>query len=108
MHRPLSGVLSQAVLSILLALSLGPQHGYALRKQIQLDSDGRISLGPGALYGNLKTLNAQGYIEEMPFEGDARQRLYRLTKKGWDCLGQEGAYYNRVAQLMVERKLIIP
>lgn len=105
MNRPVTGLLPQAVFGILLGLSAQPTHGYALRKQIEEDSAGRVILGPGALYGNLTSLSTQGFIEEMPFEGSAKRRYYRLTKKGWDRLSQEAAYYAGIAALCKERKL---
>ena len=42
--------LPQVAFSILLALSLKPRHGYEIMKQVEEDSNGKIKLGPGALY----------------------------------------------------------
>lgn len=74
-------------------------------QQVELDTDGRIKLGPGALYGTIKQLRDENLIEEMPFEGGERRRYYRLTKKGWDCLGAEMKYYEQTLKLAAERRV---
>jgi DNA-binding PadR family transcriptional regulator len=91
--------------SIMFALSLKPRHGYELMQQIEKDSDGQVHLGPGALYGALKTLREVNLIEEMPFVGDERRRYYRLTKKGWDRLEAEIAYFESVVRLAHTRHI---
>lgn len=100
-----SGLLPQVTFSVLFALSLKPRHGYELMQQIEHDSDGRIKLGPGALYGSIKQLREDSLIEEMPFEGDERRRYYRLTKKGWDRLSAELEYFETTVKLAQERRL---
>jgi hypothetical protein len=44
-------------------------------------------------------------IEEMPFDDNARRRSYRLTKKGWDRLEAEMAYFENTVRLARERKI---
>lgn len=104
MSKRTSGLLPQVTFSILFALSLKPRHGYELMQQIEHDSGGKVRLGPGALYGSIKTLRADNMIEEMPFEGDERRRYYRLTKKGWDRLNSELDYFENIMRLTGERK----
>src|SRR2546430_2418536 len=99
MSKHLDSLLPQVVFSILLALSLKPRHGYELMQQIEHDSLGKIKLGPGALYGTIKQLNEDNYIEELPYEMDSRRRYYRLTKKGWDRLGSEIKYFENTVKL---------
>lgn len=88
------------------ALSLKPRHGYEIMQQVGADSNGRVHLGPGALYGAIKTLREDNLIEEMPFEGNKRRRYYRLTKKGWDILSSEVNYYHHIVVLARERRLL--
>ena len=45
--------LTPAVLHILLALSTGERHGYGIMKQVQADSQGKVKMGPGTLYGSM-------------------------------------------------------
>ncbi|MEX0749516.1 MAG: PadR family transcriptional regulator, partial [Dehalococcoidia bacterium] len=45
--------LTPAVLHILLALSTQERHGYGIMKQVHVDSQGRVNMGPGTLYGSI-------------------------------------------------------
>lgn len=108
MSKNVSGLLPQVTFSILFALSLKPRHGYELMQQIEHDSSGRMKLGPGALYGTIKQLSEDNFIEEVPFaSANERRRYYRLTKKGWDTLGAEMHYYEHTVRLAQERRIRI-
>jgi DNA-binding PadR family transcriptional regulator len=79
--------LSQAVFHILLCLAEGERHGYALRREIAQRTGGRLTLGPGVLYGSIAKMLDQGLIEESderpdPHLDDERRRYYRLTPLG--------------------------
>ena len=79
--------LPNATFHILLALSQGEQHGYAIMGEVDRLSEGRVRLGPGTLYGAIKRLLADGLIEESderpdPSIDDERRRYYRVTGKG--------------------------
>jgi DNA-binding PadR family transcriptional regulator len=108
MSKHVSGLLPQVTFSILLALSLKPRHGYELMQQIEHDSDGRIKLGPGALYGTIKQLREENLIEELPFEGNERRRYYRITRKGLERLHTELEYYRQAVRLGEERQVLNP
>lgn len=74
-------------LYILLALGNEARHGYAIMRVIREASDGRIEVLPGTLYATIKTLLADGLIQEVPPPADAdsadgRRRYYRVTKAG--------------------------
>lgn len=56
--------LTPAVLHILLALSSGERHGYAIMKQVEADSQGQVKMGPGTLYGSLKRMLEAGLVQE--------------------------------------------
>ncbi|MHA7619404.1 PadR family transcriptional regulator [Cellulosimicrobium cellulans] len=69
---------------VLLALSGGPLHGYAVIRSVRDLSDGRTRLGAGTLYGNLDRLVAAGLVEptgEEVVDGRLR-RYYRATDDG--------------------------
>ena len=107
MSKRTSGLLPQVTFSILFALSLKPRHGYELIQQIEHDSNGKVQLGPGALYGTIKQLREDSLIEEMPFEDEnERRRYYRLTRKGLDRLNSELDYYQNTVRLAQERNLL--
>jgi DNA-binding PadR family transcriptional regulator len=72
---------------ILLALANNELHGYAIMREVEEQTGGRMRLGPGTLYGSLKTMLEAGLIEELderPDEEDSteRRRYYRLTAAG--------------------------
>jgi DNA-binding PadR family transcriptional regulator len=107
MNKHTSTLLPQVTFSILFALSLKPRHGYELMQQIDHDSNGRVKLGPGALYGTLKQLNDDNFIEEVPSElANDRRRYYRLTKKGWGTLDAELQYFEQTVRLAGKRRLL--
>src|ERR1700761_2834614 len=72
---------------ILLALTDEDLHGYAIMRQVEQQTRGRVRLGPGTLYGSLRTLLEAGLIEELDDSADLedsseRRRFYRLTSAG--------------------------
>jgi DNA-binding PadR family transcriptional regulator len=72
------GRFAEPSLYILLALSDGPKHGYAIMTDVEEMSG--VPLGPGTLYGALARLEQRGLIE--PLEPVERRRPYRLTGIG--------------------------
>ena len=79
--------LTPAVFHILLALADGERHGYAIMQEVTQSTEGRIRMGPGTLYGNVKRMLSDRLIEESderpdPALDDERRRYYRLTGFG--------------------------
>lgn len=79
--------LSPAAFHLLIALSAGDKHGWAIRKEVERLTDGGLQLSPGTLYGLVKRLLGQELIAESddrpPLEwDDERRRYYRLTALG--------------------------
>jgi DNA-binding PadR family transcriptional regulator len=75
--------LSEPVLLILTSLAAHPRHGYALIKDIELLSAGRVRMSTGTLFGALRRLLEDGWIERFEQEDTARQKqTYRLTASG--------------------------
>lgn len=95
--------LPQVAFSILLALSLRERHGYEIIKQVEDDSNGKIKLGPGALYTSIKQLLARGLIKEVKQKSDTRRRYYKLTDSGFKVLAQEIDYYESAVRLAKQR-----
>jgi len=83
--------LTPAVMHILLSLAGGQRHGYAILKDVQEQTNHRIRLGPGTLYGTLQRLMESGWVEETdgPGDEDERRRYYRLSRSGRDALKSE-------------------
>lgn len=79
--------LTPSVFHILLALADSERHGYAIIKEVESNTEGRLRLGPGTLYGSIKRMLGEGMIEESderpdPALDDERRRYYRLTDFG--------------------------
>ena len=76
---------------ILTALASGPQHGYAVIKDVDAISGGRVAMRVGTLYGALDRLAVAGLVEVDREEVvDSRlRRYYRLTEKGRGVLQVE-------------------
>ena len=79
--------LTPIVFEILLSLVDGACHGYAVMRQVEARTGGRVRLLPGTLYRAVHRLIEEGFIEEAEQPPDARsddQRriYYRLTGSG--------------------------
>lgn len=90
--------LTEPVLLILMSLADQPRHGYALIKDIEKLSNGRVRLGTGTLFGALRRLLESGWIERSEQEDTSRGKQdYRLTPAGLRQLKLE---LDRLRQLM--------
>ncbi|HSG24957.1 MAG TPA: PadR family transcriptional regulator [Anaerolineales bacterium] len=86
--------LTPAVFNIMLALADGEKHGYGIMLEVEANTDGQITMGPGTLYGSIKRMLKAGLIEECderadPKMDDQRRRYYRLTGMGQQVLRLE-------------------
>ena len=80
MNQPFGelGRFAEPSLYILVSLSGGPKHGYAIMTDVEEISGS--PMGPGTLYGALARLERRGLIEAL--EPEDRRRPYRLTSLG--------------------------
>ena len=102
--------LTPAVFHILLALSSGERHGYGIMKQVEADSQGNVTMGPGTLYGSLKRMLDAGLVRESdkrvdPEMDDERRIYYQITCMGAEALAAELARYQRIVTIAQQRKL---
>jgi DNA-binding PadR family transcriptional regulator len=76
--------LPSAAFQILLSLADGDLHGYAIMRQVEEQTNGRMRLGPGTLYSSVQALLEEGLIEEIDPKSvtNERRRFYRLTSSG--------------------------
>jgi len=75
--------LTEPVLLILLSLADRPRHGYALMKDIEALSNSRVRLSTGTLYGALRRLLEDTWIERFEQDDTSREKqAYRLTPAG--------------------------
>lgn len=84
--------LQEATTLILLCLAEGPRHGYAILKEVEALSQGRVLFSTGTLYGALARLLDQGLVERVE-EAEAAtgrpRKSYRLTSLGRGVLAAE-------------------
>lgn len=75
--------LTEPVLLILMSLAGQPRHGYALLRDIEGLSKGRVRLSTGTLYGAIRRLLDDGWIERFDQPDTSRDKqAYRLTPAG--------------------------
>jgi len=81
---------TEPVLWILLGLRDQPRHGYALIKDIEAASDGRVRLSTGTLYGAIRRLLEDSWIEPVALADTSRDKqAYKLTALGRTHLRDE-------------------
>lgn len=76
---------------ILIALTPGEAHGYAIMQDVEERTAGQLRLNPGTLYGSIKRMLELDLIEEARPLADARRRYYRITKYGRQVARAEAA-----------------
>lgn len=78
--------LPPATFHILLALSDGERHGYAIIQEVEARTDGELRLSAGTLYRSIARMVEQGLISEVmkraAKQDDQRRRYYRITPFG--------------------------
>ena len=75
--------LTEPVLLILLSLAGEPRHGYSILKDVEQMSDGRVRLSTGTLYGALRRLLDDDWIQRVEQKDTSRgKQAYRLTARG--------------------------
>src|SRR5580765_3811833 len=104
-------LLTPAVFHVLLALADGECHGYAIMRQVADNTQGRMKMGPGTLYGTIKRLLEARLIEESderpdPKLDDERRRYYRLTAIGQRVVRIEAQRYADIVALARGKRLL--
>ncbi len=102
--------LTPAVLHILLVLSTEERHGYGIMKQVERESQGKVKMGPGTLYGSLGRMMEAGLIRESdkkvdPGMDDERRIYYTLTGLGRKALTAELNRYRDVVAVAQDKHL---
>src|SRR3954470_11581437 len=103
--------LTPAVLHILLALSSQERHGYGIMKQVEADSQGKVKMGPGTLYGSIGRMIEAALISESdkkvdPEMDDERRIYYKITALGQRSLAAELARYRDVVAVAKKKQLV--
>lgn len=81
--------LTQTTFYILISL-LEPLHGYRIMQKVSKLSGGRITLGPGTLYGALGNMVDMGLIaQDKSDDENSRRKIYRITELGTELIHYE-------------------
>ncbi|MDD3222079.1 MAG: PadR family transcriptional regulator [Clostridia bacterium] len=73
------GALTEVSFFVLLA-TWEPRHGYGIMQFIESETNGRLRLGAGTLYGAIASLEKKGWIAQVESAQD--KKLYQITKEG--------------------------
>jgi len=79
-------------------------------KQVETDSQGKVKMGPGTLYGSLGRMIDAGLIRESnkkvdPKMDDERRVYYKITGLGQKALAAELERYRDVVAVAREKRL---
>jgi DNA-binding PadR family transcriptional regulator len=105
--------LTPAVFHVLLSLADGEKHGYVISKEIARRTNDEVRLSAGTLYGVIKRLLEDGFIEESDERpdfslDDERRRYYRLTKQGCALAEAEAERMERVLAMARAKHILGP
>lgn len=92
--------LTDPALLIMVSLSDGQKHGYAIMKDIEALTGTPMS--PGTLYGAVARLDQRGWIEEVQTRS-YRRRPYRLTQIGRSALHEHLGLLSELAAIGMRR-----
>ena len=74
--------LTEAIFYILLAVRK-PNHGYGITQEVEELTNGRVTLGPGTLYGAIQTLVKKDWIRIYSEDTESRKKKeYLITQTG--------------------------
>ena len=95
----------------MLALIDGEKHGYAIMREVEQTTEGRMKLGPGTLYGAIKRLLKAAMIVETderpePALDDSRRRYYELSDFGRRVLAAEVDRLDYLVEIARRKKLL--
>ena len=90
-------------LLILRTLLFGPQHGQAIARAIQNQSDNVLIVDHGSLYPALQRLEERGFIEADwgTSDNNRKARFYTLTRGGRKELVREESEWRRIASAIM-------
>lgn len=98
--------LTPPIFYILLSLATKERHGYDIMKQVESDSQNKVKLGAGTLYGAIKRMLEEQLIIEV-VTNHARRKYYKLTEKGRSIFNNELQRYNQAVELAKQKNLLV-
>ena len=103
--------LSEPVFQILISLAARDLHGYAIMREVEERTAGRLTLSTSTLYGALQRMMRDDLVAraEAPADADSddeRRRYYRVTDFGREVVTVEARRIDELATLLRDRDLI--
>lgn len=99
--------LTEALFYILLAVRK-PNHGYGITQEVEELTNGRVTLGPGTLYGAIQSLVKKDWIAIYSEDTESRKKKeYLITESGKSVFEAETKRLRELlknAELMEEKK----
>lgn len=95
--------LTEALFYILLAVRK-PNHGYGITQEVEELTNGRVSLGPGTLYGAIQSLVKKDWIRIYSEDTESRKKKeYLITEAGRTIFEEER---KRLSELLKNAELM--
>jgi DNA-binding PadR family transcriptional regulator len=82
------GALTETTFLVLLAV-YAPNHGYGIKQFIEKETNGRVVLGAGTLYGAINTLVKKKWISSIENNLDSNKKEYIITDIGKQKVAEE-------------------
>ena len=90
--------LTEALFYILLAVRK-PNHGYGITQEVEELTGGRVTLGPGTLYGAIQSLAKKDWIRIYSEDTESRKKKeYLITDEGRAVFEAERARLNELVK----------
>ena len=95
--------LTEALFYILLAVRK-PNHGYGITQEVEELTNGRVTLGPGTLYGAIQSLVKKDWMRIYSEDTESRKKKeYLITETGRTVFEEER---KRLAELLKNAELM--
>lgn len=95
--------LTEALFYILLAVRK-PNHGYGITQEVEELTNGRVTLGPGTLYGAIQSLVKKDWIRIYSEDTESRKKKeYLITEAGRTVFEEER---KRLSELLKNAELM--
>ncbi len=95
--------LTEALFYILLAVRK-PNHGYGITQEVEELTNGRVTLGPGTLYGAIQSLVKKDWIKIYSEDTESRKKKeYLITETGRAVFEEET---KRLSELLTNAQLM--
>lgn len=94
------GALTETTFLVLLA-AYEPRHGYGIMQFIENQTNGRVVLGAGTLYGAINALVKKKWIAPFDDDGNSKKKEYLITNLGKEIASAEINRLKEITRLAI-------